>query len=185
MSPSSGASLTGRVTALIAEDEPLLRKQLKARLAQAWPELVVVVEAEKRGSRGVASEFKPDVAFLDIRMPVKDGIAVAAAIGDECHIVFVTAYDEYAVTAFEQGAVDYLLKPVTAERIAKVVLRLQARVASPPLDLANAAAARRARHGRLLRWIKASLGNSMRLIPVDEVFTSRRGQVHQGGHCRW
>ena len=108
---------SGRVTALIAEDEPLLRKQLKARLAQAWPELVVVAEAENGAEAVVlASEFKPDVAFLDIRMPVKDGIAVAEAIGDQCHIVFVTAYDEYAVTAFEQGAVDYLLKPVTVER---------------------------------------------------------------------
>jgi DNA-binding LytR/AlgR family response regulator len=162
---------TGRVTALIAEDEPLLRKQLKARLAQAWPELVVVAEAEN-GAEAVAlaSEFKPDVAFLDIRMPVKDGIAVAEAIGDQSHIVFVTAYDEYAVTAFEQGAVDYLLKPVTVERIAKVVLRLQARVASPPLDLAGVLRQLAARDsGGPLRWIKASLGNSMRLISVDEV----------------
>ena len=171
MSPSSGAMPTGRVTALIAEDEPLLRRQLKARLAQAWPELVVVAEAEN-GAEAVAlaSEFKPDVAFLDIRMPVKDGIAVAGTIGDECHIVFVTAYDEYAVTAFEQGAVDYLLKPVTAERIAKVVLRLQARVASPPVDLAGVLRQLAARDtGGPLRWIRASLGNSMRLIPVDEV----------------
>src|ERR1700688_2012532 len=103
MSPSSEAA--PRVTALIAEDEPVL-----------------VAEAENGAeAMALASEFMPDVAFLDIRMPVKDGMAVAEAIGDECHIVFVTAYDEYAVTAFEQGAVDYLLKPVTAERIAKVI----------------------------------------------------------------
>jgi DNA-binding LytR/AlgR family response regulator len=161
-----------RVTALIAEDEPLLRKQLKVRLAQAWPELVIAAEAEN-GAEAVAmaSEFMPDIAFLDIRMPVKDGIAVAAAIGDDCHIVFVTAYDEYAVTAFEQGAVDYLLKPVTAERIAKVVSRLQARIASPPADLAGVLRQLSARDSAgPLRWIKASLGNSMRLIPVDEVF---------------
>ena len=127
-----------RITALIAEDEPQLRKQLKVRLAQAWPELVIVAEAEN-GAEAVAlaSKLMPEIAFLDIRMPVKDGIAVAAAIGDDCHVVFVTAYDEYAVTAFEQGAVDYLLKPVTAERIAKVVSRLQARAASPPADLAG------------------------------------------------
>src|SRR6266550_4912156 len=171
MSPNSGATLTGRVTALIAEDEPLLRKQLKARLAQAWPELVVVAEAEN-GAEAVAlaSELKPDVAFLDIRMPVKDGIAVAGAIGDECHIVFVTAYDEYAVTAFEQGAVDYLLKPVTADRMAKVVERLQQRLASPPLDLASVLTRLAARDGTSpLRWIRASLGASMRLIPVDEI----------------
>src|SRR6202795_1782971 len=127
-----------RITALIAEDEPLLRRQLKTRLAQAWPELVIVAEAENGAeAQAQAQEFKPDIAFLEIRMPVKDGLAVAEAIADACHIVFVTAYDEYAVTAFEQGAVDYLLKPVTAERIAKVVLRLQARVASPPVDLAG------------------------------------------------
>ena len=161
----------GRITALIAEDEPMLRRQLKARLTQAWPELVIVAEAEN-GAEAVAlaSELKPDIAFLDIRMPVKDGLAVAEAIADGCHIVFVTAYDEYAVTAFEQGAVDYLLKPVTAERIAKVVLRLQSRLASPPVDLAGVLQQLAARDtGGPLRWIKASLGNSMRLIPVDEV----------------
>jgi len=171
MPPNSSPAAPGRVTALIAEDEPLLRKQLKARLTQAWPELVIVGEAENGAeAMALASEFKPDIAFLDIRMPVKDGLAVAQAIGDECHIVFVTAYDEYAVTAFEQGAVDYLLKPVTADRIAKVVERLQARLASPPVDLAAVLRQLAARDaGGALRWIKASLGNSLRLIPIDEV----------------
>src|SRR5438067_1275375 len=93
MPPSSGTMPAARITALIAEDEPLLRKQLKVRLAQAWPELVIVAEAEN-GAEAVAlaSELMPEIAFLDIRMPVKDGIAVAAAIGDDCHVVFVTAY---------------------------------------------------------------------------------------------
>jgi DNA-binding LytR/AlgR family response regulator len=162
---------TRRITALIAEDEPMLRRQLKARLAQAWPDLAIVAEAEN-GAEAVAraQELKPDIAFLDIRMPVKDGLAVAAAIGDTCHIVFVTAYDEYAVTAFEQGAVDYLLKPVTTDRIAKVVARLQSRMAAPPLDLAAVLEqlASRDTDGPL-RWIRASLGNSMQLIPVDDV----------------
>src|ERR1700693_3503714 len=127
-----------RATALIAEDEPMLRAQLRARLAQAWPELAVTAEAEN-GEQAIAlaAELKPDIAFLDIRMPVSDGLEVADKIGDACHVVFVTAYDEYAVTAFEQGAVDYLLKPVTTERMAKVVERLQQRLASPPLDLAS------------------------------------------------
>jgi DNA-binding LytR/AlgR family response regulator len=163
--------MSSRVTALIAEDEPLLRRQLKARLAQAWPELVIVAEAEN-GAEALAKahEQKPDIAFLDIRMPVKDGLAVAEAIADTCHIVFVTAYDEYAVTAFEQGAVDYILKPVAADRIAKVVARLKSRVASPPGDLAGVLQQLASRDtGGPLRWIKASLGNSMRLIPVDEV----------------
>ena len=161
----------GRITALIAEDEPLLRRQLKARLAQAWPELAIVAEAENGAEAlALANELKPDIAFLDIRMPVKDGLAVAEAIADDCHIVFVTAYDEYAVTAFEQGAVDYLLKPVTAERIAKVVDRLRTRIESPPVDVAAVLRQLSARDtGGPLRWIKASLGNAMRLIPVDEV----------------
>ncbi|MFI4925920.1 MAG: LytR/AlgR family response regulator transcription factor, partial [Vicinamibacteria bacterium] len=111
-------------TALIAEDEPMLKSQLKARLAEAWPELAIVAEAEN-GEEAVmlAQEERPDVAFLDIRMPVLSGIDVARAIAGGPHIVFVTAYDEYAVAAFEEGAVDYVLKPPTPERIAKVVAR--------------------------------------------------------------
>ena len=158
-------------TALIAEDEPMLRAQLHARLAAAWPELVVVAEAEN-GEQALAlqHELKPDIAFLDIRMPVKSGLEVAEALAGSCHIVFVTAYDQYAVAAFEQGAVDYVLKPVTHERIAKVVERLQHRLDRAPADLATVLAQLNAREAMgPLRWIRASLGPSMRLIPVDEV----------------
>src|SRR5215471_15302345 len=116
-------------TALIAEDEPMLRAQLRVRLAQVWPELAVVAEAEN-GEQALAlqRELEPDIAFLDIRMPVKSGLEVADALAGSCHVVFVTAYDEYAVTAFEQGAVDYVLKPVTPERIVKVIERLKQRL---------------------------------------------------------
>jgi DNA-binding LytR/AlgR family response regulator len=158
-------------TALIAEDEPMLRAQLRARLAQAWPDLAVVAEAEN-GEQALALQRKlqPDVAFLDIRMPVKSGLEVAEELGGACHIVFVTAYDQYAVAAFEQGAVDYVLKPVTAERMEKVVERLRARLQRTPADLSTVLAQLNAREaGGPLRWIKASLGPSMRLIPVDEV----------------
>ena len=158
-------------TALIAEDEPMLRAQLRARLTQAWPELRVVAEAEN-GEQALAlqRELEPDIAFLDIRMPVRSGLEVAQEIADACHVVFVTAYDEYAVTAFEQGAVDYVLKPVTPERMAKVVERLKQRLDRPPADLATVLAQLEARESNgPLRWIKASLGSSMRLIPVDEV----------------
>lgn len=160
-----------RVTALIAEDEPMLRAQLRARLNQAWPELDVVAEAENgEQALALAAELEPSIAFLDIRMPVKDGLAVAAAIGDECHVVFVTAYDEYAVNAFEQGAIDYVLKPVTPERIAKVVERLKKRLTAPPADLTQILQQLAARDSSgPLRWIKASLGATMRLIPVDDV----------------
>jgi DNA-binding LytR/AlgR family response regulator len=162
---------TSRVTALIAEDEAMLRAQLRARLREAWPELAIVGEAEN-GADALAqcATMKPDIAFLDIRMPVRSGLEVAAALGGGCHVVFVTAYDEYAVTAFEQGAVDYVLKPVTAERIAKVVERLRGRIAEPPADLATLLQKLMAHTtGKPLRWLKASLGASMRLIAVDDV----------------
>src|SRR4030095_7586347 len=123
-------------TALIAEDEPMMRAQLKGRLAQAWPELEIVGEAQN-GEEAIAlvEEKKPDIAFLDIRMPVLSGLDVARELAGRCHIVFVTAYDDYAIAAFDEGAVDYVLKPPMPERIAKVVDRLKARLALPPLDL--------------------------------------------------
>ena len=159
-------------TALIAEDEPILMAQLKARLADAWPELVIVAEAEN-GEEAVmlAQEERPDVAFLDIRMPLLDGMSVAKAIAGGPHIVFVTAYDEYAVAAFEEGAVDYLLKPVAADRIAKVVARLKARLGTPPVDLDSLLARLSAREtpAATLRGIRASLGATMKVIPVDDV----------------
>jgi DNA-binding LytR/AlgR family response regulator len=158
--------------ALIAEDEPLLREQLKRRLAEAWPELVVAAEASSGAEAVALFDTDPvDVAFLDIRMPVMTGLDVARAIGDRAHVVFVTAYDEYAIAAFEEGAVDYLLKPVTAERIDKVVARLKARLAAPPLDLEGLLAKLRAHEpgGAHLRWIRASLGNTMRMVPIEDV----------------
>src|SRR6516162_10088494 len=160
-----------QATALIAEDEPMLRAQLRTRLAQAWPELAVVAEAEN-GEQALAlqRELEPDIAFLDIRMPVRSGLEVAQEFDGACHVVFVTAYDEYAVTAFEQGAVDYVLKPVTPERIAKVVERLKQRLDRAPADLSTVLAQLEARDSSgPLRWIKVSLGASMRLIPVDDV----------------
>ena len=159
------------VSALIAEDEPLLRAQLRSRLAQAWPELMIAAEAEN-GEQALAlcAELGPQVVFLDIRMPVKDGLEVARAIGDRCHVVFVTAYDEYAVTAFEQGAVDYVLKPVTPDRMDKVVERLKQRITGAPTDLTAVLQQLAARDSTgPLRWIRASLGPSMRLIAVDDV----------------
>ena len=128
--------MTASPRALIAEDEPLLRAQLKARLADAWPELDILAEAET-GAQALAliEKLKPDIVFLDIRMPTLSGLDVAQKLAGSIHVVFVTAYDEYAVAAFEEGAVDYVLKPVTPERIAKVVTRVKARLAAPPLDL--------------------------------------------------
>ena len=160
------------IRALIAEDEPMLRAQLKGRLRDAWPELDIAGEAEN-GTQAVAliEELKPHVVFLDIRMPAMSGIDVAQKMAGKAHVVFVTAYDEYAVAAFEEGAVDYVLKPVTPERIAKVVTRLKARLALPPLDLTALLTrlAEREAAAAPLRWIRASLGATMQMIAVDDV----------------
>jgi DNA-binding LytR/AlgR family response regulator len=159
-------------TALLAEDEPLLRNLLRSRLAEAWPELAIVGEAANgEEALALAQATKPDIAFLDIRMPVMSGIEVARELAAACHVVFVTAYDEYAVAAFEEGAVDYLLKPPSPERVAATVARLKQRLASAPLDL-SALLARLGESrsdARPLRWLRASLGPAMRLIDVDDV----------------
>ena len=163
-------------TALIAEDEPMMRAQLKGRLAQAWPELEVVGEAQNgEEALALAEEKRPDIAFLDIRMPVLSGLDVARELAGRCHIVFVTAYDDYAIAAFDEGAVDYVLKPPMPERIAKVVARLKARVALAPLDLTALLAklASQEASGGPLKWIRASLGNSMKMIAVDDVLYFR------------
>ena len=158
-------------TALIAEDEPMLRAQLKSRLADAWPELAIIAEAANGADAlAMVEAHQPDIVFLDIRMPVKSGIDVARALEGRCHAVFVTAYDEYAVAAFDEGAVDYVLKPVSPERIAKVVARLKSRLASAPLDISAVLARLAAREGGgFLKWIRASLGATMKLIDVGDV----------------
>ncbi len=166
-------------TALIAEDEPMLRAQLKSRLADAWPELEIVAEAGNGDEAlSLAGEHKPDIAFLDIRMPVRSGLDVARELDGSCHVVFVTAYDEYAVAAFDEGAIDYVLKPPAPERIAKVVARLKARLAEAPLDLTALLAKLAARDGGPLKWIRASLGASMRMIAVDDILYFQAGDKY-------
>jgi DNA-binding LytR/AlgR family response regulator len=169
-------------SALIAEDEPLLRGRLAALLAQLWPELAIVALA-RNGEEAMRlfDEYRPAIAFLDVHMPGANGIEVARAIGERAQIVFVTAFDRYAIQAFERGAVDYLLKPLERERLAETVERLKRRLESPAasvphaqlmatLDaLAHQWAAVAAPPAPRLQWIKASVGNSVRLIPVDQV----------------
>lgn len=160
-------------TALIAEDEPLMRERLKEQLAAIWPELEIVAEATD-GDTALAEfdAYAPQIAFLDIRMPGKSGIDVAALIGAECHVVFVTAYDQYAVRAFEAGAVDYLLKPVEADRLATTVDRVKGKLAAPPADLSSLLAELRTavRSGTTRpQWIKAAVGKQVKLIAVTDV----------------
>src|SRR6185369_14893870 len=129
--------MSPRPTALIADDEPLLREALARQLAQAWPELEVVALA--RNGREAIKQFealRPDVCFLDVHMPGLSGVEAASQIGRRAHLVFVTAYDQYAVQAFAQGVLDYLVKPVEPERLAETVARLKERLqaAQPALN---------------------------------------------------
>ena len=162
------------VTAVIADDEPLLRAQLRTRLARAWPELEVVHEMENgRDIDAVIGEFSPDLFFLDIHMPGVNGLEAARAIGSRAHVVFVTAFDQYAVEAFERGAIDYVLKPFNEERLEVTVGRLKERLAGSPAQLEDLVASLASRLGPRptdrLQWIKASVGSNVRLIPVEEV----------------
>jgi DNA-binding LytR/AlgR family response regulator len=160
-------------TALIAEDEPLMRERLREKLAETWPELTIVAEAGD-GDEALAlfDLHAPQVAFLDVRMPGRNGLEVAAAIGGDCHVVFITAYDQYAINAFAAGAVDYLLKPVESDRLQQTVERVQRKLASPPADLSQLLAQLRAQsapQAQRLRWIKAAVGKQIKLIAIDEV----------------
>jgi DNA-binding LytR/AlgR family response regulator len=164
-------------TAVIADDEPMLRAQLVDSLASLWPELRVVGEAAhgEEAVRAVAGE-RPDIAFLDIEMPGLNGLQAAAQIKGLAHIVFITAYHQYAVDAFERGALDYVLKPASEARLRETVERLKQRVGQPlPSDeamrstLARLASVLGKSDPTRLRWIQASVGAQIRLIPIEDV----------------
>ena len=189
---------TASPTAVIADDERLLRDQLRARLAEVWPELEIVGEA-KNGTEAVAlvEEHHPDLVFLDIRMPGMNGIEAARAIAqlpiDEegakpenrrpwrgAEIVFITAYDQYAIEAFEQGVVDYVLKPAERERLQVTVDRVRKRLTNQGSDGAPDASGMQSLLQKLaekmnpgavprLKWIQATVGTSIQMIPVEDV----------------
>jgi DNA-binding LytR/AlgR family response regulator len=170
--------MTGkRPTALIADDEPLLRDELAAMLADTWPELEVIARARNgREAIELFEQLRPDICFLDVQMPGTSGVEAARQIGARAHLVFVTAFDQYALKAFEQGVLDYLVKPVEAARLASTVERLQARLRGTlPVqateDLLRHLAAHLQRGGSTaqLQWIRASVGQSLRLIAVDDI----------------
>ena len=170
-----------RPTALIADDEPLLREALARQLADAWPELDVVAQA--RNGREAVEQFEklaPDVCFLDVHMPGLSGIEAAHKIGRRAHVVFVTAFDRYAVQAFAQGVLDYLVKPVEPARLAETVARVQERLraAQPALntdDLLQELAARLAQVPSAgaapepLHYLRAQVGPAVRMIPVEDI----------------
>lgn len=168
-------------TAIIAEDEPILRAQLKAKLAKMWPELEIVADVgDGEAALEAIDQFRPQLAFLDIQMPEMTGVEVARSVASnrelKCHIVFVTAFDQYAVEAFETDAVDYVLKPYTDERLKSAIERLKSRLGAvpppPAQDLEALIARLSAKLGpqtEPLKWIKASVGQNLRLIPIEDV----------------
>jgi len=169
-------------SAVLAEDEPLLADEMADLLHTLWPQLKIV----SRASDGVAAldaidAYTPDIAFLDIHIPLINGMDVARQIAGRCHVAFITSYDEYAVDAFEAGAIDYVLKPPTAGRLARTVQRLKERVQQPPVDLRHALKAlsqNTTAAPRYLQWINASRGAAIRLITVDEILYFKSDQKY-------
>src|ERR1700682_3618166 len=170
-------------TAVVADDESLMRDQIIASLKQAWPELVIVGEASNGGEAvAMVRSLEPDVVFLDISMPGMDGIQAAQALAGQAHVVFVTAHDQYAITAFEHGAVDYLLKPASAdpERVALTCERLRARLKQAPDPMSDLLAQLSQRLGtsglkprEYMRWVQASVGANIRMIPTSDILFFR------------
>ncbi|WP_374347047.1 LytR/AlgR family response regulator transcription factor [Chitinimonas sp.] len=163
--------------AIIADDEDLPRDELRRMLAQAWPELTILAGCE-HGEEALQAitRLQPDIAFLDIRMPGLSGMDVAHAVQGRCQIVFTTAYDQYAVNAFEAGAIDYLLKPITQERLDQAIARLKRRRAEPTgadSDLSQLMAELdrrlRAPAAERIRWISASVGDTIKMFPVEQI----------------
>ncbi|HEX7440011.1 MAG TPA: LytTR family DNA-binding domain-containing protein [Caldimonas sp.] len=190
-------------SALIADDEPLLRERLRTHLARLWPELEIVAEA--RNGREAVELFDihlPRIVFLDVQMPGLNGVEAARSVARRAEVVFVTAYEQYAVQAFAQGALDYLVKPFDVDRLADTVRRLKDRLARPStpgegsldtvLEALSAELKRRAGADpagrRHLQWIKASVGTSVRLIPVEQIAFLRSDEkytlvVWEGGEA--
>jgi DNA-binding LytR/AlgR family response regulator len=161
-------------TAIIAEDELPQRRELRAMLAELWPELNILAECDDGlAALQALEDHQPDVAFLDIRMPGVSGLEVARAAGTRCQVIFITAYEEYALRAFDEGAVDYLQKPVARERLSRAVERTRARISNgSPVDMAallDLVQSRLAPAGKSIKWITASVGNTMKMFSIDEV----------------
>ncbi|MFZ6772914.1 LytR/AlgR family response regulator transcription factor [Undibacterium sp. SXout7W] len=164
-------------TAILADDERLMRDQLRSRLEQVWPDLHIVGEA-KNGEEAISltTQLQPDLIFLDIRMPVKTGLEAASQIAGKTHIIFITAYDQYAVEAFEHGAIDYVLKPASTERLKLTAERLKRRLndKEQPHDISTILSQLAKQISapvkpNYLQWIQASIGQELRLIPVEEI----------------
>jgi DNA-binding LytR/AlgR family response regulator len=168
-----------QATAIIADDEDQLRRYLRTQLADCWPDLIICGEARNgQEALELIEQYRPEIAFLDIRMPGLSGIEVAKKIAGSCWVVFVTAYDQYAVEAFEHEAMDYLLKPVNRERLNKTVKRLRDQIASshkPPLEISKIVerlmtSLPQRQAPAYLQFVRVQQGDGIRLIPVEEVY---------------
>lgn len=168
-------------SAVVVDDERLMREQIIDRLKEVWPELVIVGEASNgREAIAMVESLEPDIVFLDISMPGMDGIEAAQALAGRVHVVFVTAHDEYAIRAFEQGAVDYLLKPAEPERVALTCQRLRERLKQAPDPMTELLAQLSQRLGaggpkprQYIRWVQASVGANIRMIPTSDILFFR------------
>jgi DNA-binding LytR/AlgR family response regulator len=168
-------------TAIIADDERLMREQIVGRLKDAWPELLMVGEAGNgREAVAMVHSLEPDIVFLDINMPELDGIKAAQAIAGLAHLVFVTAHDQFAISAFDHGAVDYLLKPVDPERVALTCRRLRERMQHTPDPMQHLLEQLSHRLGgsalkprEYMRWVQASVGATIRMIPTSDILFFR------------
>ncbi|MCH7345128.1 LytTR family DNA-binding domain-containing protein [Pelomonas sp. CA6] len=196
---------TLRPTALIADDEPLLRDSLVRALGRVWPELEVVAQARNgREAMELFDAHQPDVVFLDVHMPGHNGMEAARHVARRAHIVFVTAFEQYALQAFDRGALDYLVKPLDEARLAETVQRLRERLAerqpatgvnTEAMDAVLQELARRLaqQSGRAspgasapaagadegpLQWIRASVGQTLKLIPVDQILFLRSDEKY-------
>src|SRR6476659_1816995 len=168
-------------SAVVADDERLMREQIIDRLKEAWPELLIVGEASNgREAIAMVQSQQPDIVFLDISMPGMDGIETAQALAGRAHVVFVTAHDQYAISAFEHGAVDYLLKPAEPERVALTCQRLRERLKQAPdpmrevlEQLSQRLGAGDLKRREYLRWVQASVGANIRMIPTSDILFFR------------
>ncbi len=159
--------------AVIAEDEPPIRQEIRDTLGQLWPDLRIVAEVGDGVEALAAVErFRPDVFFLDIQMPGLDGLTVAQRLNGRAHVVFITAFDRYAVAAFEQGALDYVLKPISIPRLSLTIERLRARLAGPPADLSRITELLKdmaPAESKYLKWLTVPHGSELRVVAVAEI----------------